>query len=565
MKKNFKRTLAKVMAVALTVSMVGVASTDADAAKKIKLSSKSISVAKGATQKVTIKNVKAKKVKKLTVKSKNKKIATVKKAGKTAFKVTGKKAGKSTKVTVKVKVGKKTTKLTLKVKVTKAKKVVPTAAPTTAPTAVPSASASVAPAASASTTPSAKPSATPTASASATPSATPVATEPVQPEPPTTEAKQLPEVNLRRDNVPAWVLKGSYCTALFNTDDTVSFSSKPWKAAGNIYNNGIIWYIDSAKKGQVDLSAYSEVALTIKTDAEVKLMTWGGSADAEDFWSKSDVWGSTKSVVENEDGSKTITYDITTAFGSENKVKKAVAIGFTLKSESATEKDVFEEKTATVYGIKFIKNGSAQPETPDPETPGPETPKTDTASTETSKSETGSTESKPSAVPTDINVPLTNETVVKVQAYGADPELTVVDGVVTTTAVNEACMGIKITIPEGLKLSDYYGISFDVTNTGSSEISGKRFLVEAKGNDADGLTRVTKRDGSKNINIFTSEQVNGLAVGNTTTVTGAFINLDEITYDLTGTITLALDSNYRIESGGYAIKNVKLLAKNPSK
>ena len=62
MKKNFKRTLAKVMAVALTVSMVGVASTDADAAKKIKLSSKSISVAKGATKKVTIKNVKAKKV-----------------------------------------------------------------------------------------------------------------------------------------------------------------------------------------------------------------------------------------------------------------------------------------------------------------------------------------------------------------------------------------------------------------------------------------------------------------------------------------------------------------------
>ena len=81
LKKNFKRTLAKVMAVALTVSMVGVASTDADAAKKIKLSSKSISVAKGATKKVTIKNVKAKKVKKLTVKSADKKIATVKKAG----------------------------------------------------------------------------------------------------------------------------------------------------------------------------------------------------------------------------------------------------------------------------------------------------------------------------------------------------------------------------------------------------------------------------------------------------------------------------------------------------
>ena len=156
MKKNFKRTLAKVMAVALTVSMVGIGTTDADAAKKIKLSSKSISVAKGATKKVTIKNVKAKKVKKLTVKSANKKIATVKKAGKTAIKVTGKKAGKSTKVTVKVKVGKKTTKLTLKVKVTKAKNpVVPT--PEASASATPAASASATPATSANPDTSAKP------------------------------------------------------------------------------------------------------------------------------------------------------------------------------------------------------------------------------------------------------------------------------------------------------------------------------------------------------------------------------------------------------------------------
>ena len=571
MKKNFKRTLAKVMAVALTVSMVGVASTDADAAKKIKLSSKSISVAKGATKKVTIKNVKAKKVKKLTVKSADKKIATVKKAGKTAIKVTGKKAGKSTKVTVKVKVGKKTTKLTLKVKVTKAKKVVPTAAPTTAPTAVPSASASAAPAASASTTPSAKPSATPTASASATPSATPVATEPVQPEPPTTEAKQLPEVNLRRDNVPAWVLKGSYCTALFNTDDTVSFSSKPWKAAGNIYNNGIIWYIDSAKKGQVDLSAYSEVALTIKTDAEVKLMTWGGSADAEDFWSKSDVWGSTKSVVENEDGSKTITYDITTAFGSENKVKKAVAIGFTLKSESATEKDVFEEKTATVYGIKFIKNGSAQPETPDPETPGPETPKTDTASTETPD------QPQPSTSPaelSDLAVDLTTDSVVEVKSYGKSPAFSVENGIATLTSYGEYTggrMAVKIDIPEGHSLSDYYGISFDVVNTGEeiTTTNNKRFVVEVKGNEADSLSRTTIQDGnSKNINILTSDFVatedKAFAVNDEKTIVGAFSNLDTVTYDLTGTQTLLIGPGQEI-SGGYAIKNVKLLAKNPSK
>lgn len=168
-----KRTLAKVMALALTVSMAGVSASGADAAKKIKLSKKSISVAKGTTKKVTIKNVKAKKVKKLTVKSANKKIAAVKKAGKTAFKVTGKKAGKSTKVTVKVTVKgkKKAAELTLKVKVTKAKKAVATATPTAGASTVPAVSASAVPTVSASAAPAASASAAPTASASAAPTA----------------------------------------------------------------------------------------------------------------------------------------------------------------------------------------------------------------------------------------------------------------------------------------------------------------------------------------------------------------------------------------------------------
>lgn len=365
MKKNFKRTLAKVMAVALTVSMVGVASTDADAAKKIKLSSKSISVAKGATQKVTIKNVKAKKVKKLTVKSKNKKIATVKKAGKTAFKVTGKKAGKSTKVTVKVKVGKKTTKLTLKVKVTKAKKVVPTAVPTTAPTAAPAASASATPA----TTPSATPSATPNKA--------------TQPPKPTSPAKQMPELNLREEAATEWTLGGEYGTAIFNTDDTVDYSSQPRVAKGDCYNNGIAWYIDAAKKGKVDLSAYTDLELTIKTDAEIKFMTWGGSARATDFYDKYDSWGAASKTVENADGSKTITYNLEKIFGSEKKVKKAVAVGLTLKSDKDGNEKEFSERTATIYGIKFVNNGGAGSETS-----GSETPNVDTANTETKNPET---------------------------------------------------------------------------------------------------------------------------------------------------------------------------------
>lgn len=393
MKKNFKRTLAKVMAVALTVSMVGVASTDADAAKKIKLSSKSISVAKGATKKVTIKNVKAKKVKKLTVKSKNKKIATVKKAGKTAFKVTGKKAGKSTKVTVKVKVGKKTTKLTLKVKVTKAKKVVATAAPaTTAPTAAPaaSASASATPAANASTKPATTPSATPD-------EATPAPTEPVQPEPPTTEAKKLPELNLRREAATEWTLGGEYGTAIFNTDDTISYSSYAWaKKAGDCYNNGIAWYIDPAKKGKVDLSAYTDLELTIKTDAEIKFMTWGGSADAASFWDKNDNWGAASKTVENADGSKTITYNLEKIFGSATKVKKAVAVGLTLKSDKDGDDSGFSARTATIYGIKFVNNGGA----------GTDTNNTDTNNTDTNNVDTNNVDTNNTDKPEPTKAPI---------------------------------------------------------------------------------------------------------------------------------------------------------------
>lgn len=389
MKKNFKRTLAKVMAVALTVSMVGVASTDADAAKKIKLSSKSISVAKGATKKVTIKNVKAKKVKKLTVKSKNKKIATVKKAGKTAFKVTGKKAGKSTKVTVKVKVGKKTTKLTLKVKVTKAaKKVVPTTAPTTAPTAAPTAAASATP----KTTPTATPPAKP--DESATPTPTPVA--PTQPPKPTSPAKQMPELNLREEAATEWTTAGGYGTAIFKTDDTVEFSSQPWAAEGDCYNNGIAWYIDPAKKGKVDLSAYTDLELTIKTDAEIKFMTWGGSADAASFWDKNDSWGAASKTVENADGSKTITYNLEKIFGSATKVKKAVAVGLTLKSDKDGDDSAFAARTATIYGIKFVNNGGA----------GTDTNNTDTNNTDTNNVDTNNTDTNNTDKPAPTKAPI---------------------------------------------------------------------------------------------------------------------------------------------------------------
>lgn len=147
MKRNFKRTLAKVMAVALTVALAGTAAPEADAAKKAKkpkLSSKTVTVVKGKSKKVTIKNVKKNKVKKLAVSTSNKRIATVKakKSKTTTFSVTGKKAGKAN-ITVKVTVkgAKKATKLILKVTVKDAapKTAAPTAAPSVAPSVAPSA------------------------------------------------------------------------------------------------------------------------------------------------------------------------------------------------------------------------------------------------------------------------------------------------------------------------------------------------------------------------------------------------------------------------------------------
>ena len=380
MKKNFKRTLAKVMAVALTVSMVGVASDDVDAAKKIKLSKKTVSVAKGKTKKVTIKNVKAKKVKKLTVKSANKKIATVKKAGKTAIKVTGKKAGKSTKVTVKVTVKgkKKATKLTLKVKVTKAKKASKsktTAAPSASATPAASAAASKAPASKA---PASNAPASNAPASKAPTSATPAPTAPVSATPEATATAPAPEktydpekadlnVALTAEKLTTFSTNGEYGQVKFNEDGTVSFSSQPTAMGkdddGNVtdkvkdvsvYNNGLGFILGETAEDQVNVSDYQYVSLRVKTEAEVKLMTWAGGDDANNFWDKSDTWGKTTTVVDNADGSKTIVYEVKTAYGK--KANKAKAIGFTLKSDDTAKGDDSDPgvaREATLYSITF--------------------------------------------------------------------------------------------------------------------------------------------------------------------------------------------------------------------
>ena len=693
MKKNLKRTLAKVMAVALTVSMVGVASDDVDAAKKIKLSKKTISVVKGKTKKVTIKNVKAKKVKKLTVKSKDKKIATVKKAGKTAIKVTGKKAGKSTKITVKVtlKGKKKATKLTLKVKVTKAKKVTPEA--TANASATPTASASATPGTSAS--PSVSPSVSPSTSPSATPSATPATSATPASGAPATDApatdapgvvKEALKVKIDPSTQSSLIKKDYYKDAVFYKEGAYSFVST------NAYNTGLGISVNE-DASLADVSQYKYIKVILDCEVEVAVNLYDSSATS--YWEKVDVYegnGDNGAVVTDKskltglravyvplsrfadradleeiacvsvnpngkEGARITVYSI--EFTDDYLEDEKIDVPSTLTPIDApapsTEPSAAPSTSSPTASASEAPEASKAPETSEaPEAskapaastePAGETPVIEFTAPETASVETGATVSfkvtndtaavetaiwevsddadvdveeddctkatitskkegvvtvtvaitlangkkatktteikfvkdatepvepeepdepeEPKKETPDINVELTDDTVVKVKAYGADPQLTVADGVVTKKGKDDACMGIKITIPEGYSLSDYYGITFDVMNTSSDEINGKRFLVEAKGNDAENLTRVTGKDGSTNINIFKSEQVNGLAVGDTTTLTGEFKNLDTITYDLTGTVTLALDSNFQID-GGYAIKNVKLLAKDPA-
>ncbi|MCM1245733.1 MAG: endo-1,4-beta-xylanase [Roseburia sp.] len=119
MRRNVKSAVAKAVVVALTITLAGIASpeTEAAAAKKPKLSKTKVTVKVKKSAKVKIKNVKAKKIKKLAVTSNKKKNATVKKNGKTAFTITGKKAGSAV-VTAKITIKGKSKPVSLKVKVT---------------------------------------------------------------------------------------------------------------------------------------------------------------------------------------------------------------------------------------------------------------------------------------------------------------------------------------------------------------------------------------------------------------------------------------------------------------
>jgi endo-1,4-beta-xylanase len=114
--KGLKQFLVATLALAMTIPSVAVPESQA-ATKKPVLNKTSVSIKVGKTQKLTVKNVKAKKIKKTTWSIKKSSIATLTKKTKTSVTIRAKKAG-TTKVTASVKVGSKTYKKTCTVKVT---------------------------------------------------------------------------------------------------------------------------------------------------------------------------------------------------------------------------------------------------------------------------------------------------------------------------------------------------------------------------------------------------------------------------------------------------------------
>ena len=155
-KKVLSSISKKVVAYTCALSMLCGAFYFADnveAAKKPKLSKKTLSIEVGKTKKITVKNS-AKKAK-VTWKSTKKSVAKIgkKASGKKAYATI--KAVKEGKATIKAtyKLGKKKTTLTCKVTVTPKNDVTPTVAPTAAPTAVPTVAPTVAPTAAPTATP----------------------------------------------------------------------------------------------------------------------------------------------------------------------------------------------------------------------------------------------------------------------------------------------------------------------------------------------------------------------------------------------------------------------------
>ena len=236
-----KRIIAATLVLNLAFLAVFSGSTDADAAKKVKLSAKSKTLEVNKSFSLKLKN--GSKKAKVTWKTSNKKVASlskqVKKGNKASVKVTGKKRG-TAKITATYKLGKKKpTKFICTVKVGK-KKPAPTAVPTVAPTIT--------------TAPTAVPTATPEPTQKITPTPKPTRT----PTPtPTPKPIWSPDVQIYKTDVDV-VIDGII-------DEAWSFVD-----AMPIAN----WTLDPAEEGAPEKAAQSSNAYAkiMWTDAKVYVM-----------------------------------------------------------------------------------------------------------------------------------------------------------------------------------------------------------------------------------------------------------------------------------------------------
>ncbi len=258
-------------------------------------------------------------------------------------------------------------------------------------------------------------------------------------------------VSLDAEHLSPWSTNGDYGQVKFNSDGSVTFSSQPTAYAkdddGNVtdkvkpvsvYNNGCSFYIGEDADTRTDLSDYHYVAIRLKTKTDahdVKIMTWAGSDDADNFWEKSDTWGNTTAVVDNADGSSTYIYDVVTLFGK--KANKAKAIGFTLKSnkEGTTGNDDGDEeaKEAEVYSITFTnKLLSADPILSPSDAPDPV--------------------SSPSAAPEPTATPVIETVAMNLSAASStlQSDVTPVDGVIPFTKQYQS---VFYDIPEDINLA----------------------------------------------------------------------------------------------------------------
>lgn len=168
------------------------------------------------------------------------------------------------------------------------------------------------------------------------------------------------------DYAPVWSQNGNYGTVVYNTDGSVGFSTRPWEDAtdedgnslgyvkpGAVYNNGCGWSL-MQEESAVDVSGSRYLVIKMKCAdySKMKLMTWSGAASPSSYWGKYDTWGQWTDVVDNQDGTISCVYNVSSVF---RNAKKAKGVGITLKSWDGVDEtdEHFKEEQAKIYSIVF--------------------------------------------------------------------------------------------------------------------------------------------------------------------------------------------------------------------